>query len=195
MCSVKKSQLNDFRGVIAFTCRHHQLHSRAASSELGTYRLCEQRRFRRAFRQKARYLAPLNGWACAVKVCYDGMLEDTNSLDAAQLLQGICCYKVWWLRNIINHVPYQECDVLLYAILNLWFRMFWFYSTDTMVYVHDHVIKFFVIQLLWRADLFTRGRYYCPRAKPEGNITCRGWTNPHVTLTHGQHLFYYIDVF
>ena len=37
-------------------------------------------------RQKARSLAPLNGWACAVKICHDGMLEDTNSLDGAQIL-------------------------------------------------------------------------------------------------------------
>ena len=71
----------------------------AASSEFGTYRLCEQRRFRRAcasahtssesrgtFRLKARSLAPLNGWACAVKICHDGMLEDTKSLDGAQML-------------------------------------------------------------------------------------------------------------
>ena len=35
------------------------------------------------FRQKARSLAPLNGWACAVKIYHDGMLEDTNSLDGA----------------------------------------------------------------------------------------------------------------
>ena len=34
---------------------------------------------RETFRQKARSLAPLNGWACAVKICHDGMLEDTNS--------------------------------------------------------------------------------------------------------------------
>ena len=40
---------------------------------------------RETFRQKARSLAPLNGWACAVKMCHDGMLEDTNSLDGAQL--------------------------------------------------------------------------------------------------------------
>ena len=40
---------------------------------------------RGTFRQKARSLAPLNDWACAVKVCPDGMLEDTNSLDAAQI--------------------------------------------------------------------------------------------------------------
>ena len=37
------------------------------------------------FRQKARSLAPLNGWVCAVKICHDGMLEDTNSLDGAHL--------------------------------------------------------------------------------------------------------------
>ena len=41
---------------------------------------------RGTFRQKTRSLAPLNGWACAVKTCHDGMLEDTNSLDGAQLI-------------------------------------------------------------------------------------------------------------
>ena len=40
---------------------------------------------RGTFRQKARSLAPLNGWACAVKICHDGMLEDTNSLDGAHI--------------------------------------------------------------------------------------------------------------
>ena len=44
---------------------------------------------RGAFRQKARSLAPLNGWACAVKIFHDGMLEDTNSLDAAQMLRNL----------------------------------------------------------------------------------------------------------
>ena len=73
------------------------------SSEFGSYRLCEQRRFRRAspeplllahissesrgpFRQKARSLASLNGWAWAVKTCRDWMLEDTNSLDGAHII-------------------------------------------------------------------------------------------------------------
>ena len=36
---------------------------------------------RGTFRKKARSLPPLNGWTCAVKICHDGMLEDTNSLD------------------------------------------------------------------------------------------------------------------
>ena len=40
---------------------------------------------RGTFRQKARSLAPLNGWACAVKICHDGMLEDTNSVDGAHV--------------------------------------------------------------------------------------------------------------
>ena len=44
---------------------------------------------RGTFRQKARSLAPLNGWACAVKICHDGKLEDTNSLDGAQMIKHI----------------------------------------------------------------------------------------------------------
>ena len=39
---------------------------------------------RRTFRQKARSLALLNDWACAVTICHDGLLEDTFSLDGAQ---------------------------------------------------------------------------------------------------------------
>ena len=46
---------------------------------------CTSSESRGTFRQKARSLAPLNGWACAVKICHDGMLEDTNSLDGAHL--------------------------------------------------------------------------------------------------------------
>ena len=41
---------------------------------------------RGTFRQKARSLAPLNGWACAVKICHDGTLEDTNSLDGVHVM-------------------------------------------------------------------------------------------------------------
>ena len=41
---------------------------------------------RGTFRQKARSLAPLNGWACTVKICHDGIFEDTNSLEAPQMV-------------------------------------------------------------------------------------------------------------
>ena len=47
---------------------------------------------RGTFRQKARSLAPLNGWACAVKICHDGMLEDTNSLDGALMIYRSILY-------------------------------------------------------------------------------------------------------
>ena len=40
------------------------------------------------FRQKTRSLVPLNGLACAVKICHDGMLEDTNSLDGAHIIHN-----------------------------------------------------------------------------------------------------------
>ena len=43
----------------------------------------------RTFKQKARSLAPLNGWACAVKISRDGMLEDTNSLDGAHKMKHL----------------------------------------------------------------------------------------------------------
>ena len=109
-----------------------------ASSEFGTYRLCEQRRFRRAcasaqsrqnlrcsliqavrrgtFRQKASSLAPLNGWACAVKTCHDGMLEDTNSLDGAhimniaklRLLTHIRWLCSWWRRNVYFSIKVKK---------------------------------------------------------------------------------------
>ena len=57
---------------------------------------------RGTFRQKARSLAPLNGWACAVKICHDGMLEDTNSLDGAHMIFYLWfnCYVVHFLYNI-----------------------------------------------------------------------------------------------
>ena len=42
---------------------------------------------RGTFRQKARSFAPLNGWVCAIKICNDGMLEDTNSLDGAHIIE------------------------------------------------------------------------------------------------------------
>ena len=50
---------------------------------------------RGTFRQKARSLAPVNSWACAVKICHDGMLEDTNSLDAAHIISLIViCWQI-----------------------------------------------------------------------------------------------------
>ena len=58
---------------------------------------------RGTFRQKARSLAQLNGWVCAVEICHDGMLEDTKirltglifvwSLEAMESLPGLLSHK------------------------------------------------------------------------------------------------------
>ena len=68
---------------------------------------------RGTFRQKARPLASLNGWACAVKICHDGMLKDTNSLDGAHLMLALssrCYLTCFWfdfcftaLQHILGH--------------------------------------------------------------------------------------------
>ena len=60
---------------------------------------------RGTFRQKARSLAPLNGWACAVEICHDRMLEDTNSLGAAQLMLLLLLsvhYSVYELERVYS---------------------------------------------------------------------------------------------
>ena len=80
---------------------------------------------RGTFRQKTRSLAPLNGWACAVKICHDGMLEDTNSLDGAQMLK----YSI--VHNFLNSPPilikfvskFMVCKVLYFeAQYAVWLR-------------------------------------------------------------------------
>ena len=68
---------------------------------------------RGTFRQKARSLDPLNGWACAVKICHDGMLEDTNSLDAAQMKNT---YRISFLPIIKSSFcrSFEEVERLLW---------------------------------------------------------------------------------
>ena len=71
---------------------------------------------RGTFRQKARSLAPLNGWACAVRTCHDGMLEDTNSLDGAQLsviLWNMCTFDCILEQNGGNNTEYK-CQICLF---------------------------------------------------------------------------------
>ena len=75
---------------------------------------------RGTFRQKARSLAPLNGWACAVKICHDGMLEDTNSLDGAHVF----FYFKWKVHVLVLralwHVPRHRSKLNLnFEILSI----------------------------------------------------------------------------
>ena len=73
---------------------------------------------RETFRQKTRSVASLNGWACAVEICHDGMLEDTNSLDAAHLklyccsnIKQVCCNHedLWTPRYIATTFSFFKC--------------------------------------------------------------------------------------
>ena len=68
---------------------------------------------RGTFRQKARSLAPLNGWACAVKVCHDGMLEDTNSLDGAHIMQHLEMFCQFMWNNRMSLFIFTDLHLLV----------------------------------------------------------------------------------
>ena len=59
---------------------------------------------RGTFRQKARSLAPLNDWTreCAVKICHDGMLEDTNSLETNEVTNIVVCEISVKIKSVAN---------------------------------------------------------------------------------------------
>ena len=86
------------------------------------------------FRQKARSLAPLNGWACAVKICHDGMLEDTNSLDGAHI-------------NFKHYFFSLTCSQCLYGMLQFITKERDSHFVATQWYMHDlsftHLSRFF----------------------------------------------------
>ena len=70
---------------------------------------------RGTFRQKARSLAPLNGWACAVNICHDGMLEDTNSLGGAHIRK---CYAKKLMKDPNNiRTGEKNCFMLSKPVL------------------------------------------------------------------------------
>ena len=75
---------------------------------------------RGTFRQKARSLAPLNGWACAVKICHDGMLEDTNSLGGAQFKNNASMS--WHVKEYYNQYKYfmSEESILMFKIYEIY---------------------------------------------------------------------------
>ena len=101
---------------------------------------------RGTFRQKARSLAPLNGWACAVKICHDGMLEDTILLDAAQMCpwvflisvmsenfaracdSGICKniqFKNWpVMPQVVFKLNMYYCYLFLLSVFIIWFTYY-----------------------------------------------------------------------
>ena len=76
---------------------------------------------RGTFRQKTRSLAPLNGWACAVKICHDGMLEDTNSLDAAHMLKNDTDNRTYTGLNWAYQIKSIFDNI---GLINIWVQQF-----------------------------------------------------------------------
>ena len=110
---------------------------------------------RGTFRQKARSLAHLYGWACAVKICHDGMLEDTKSLDAAHLV--IMAFKVleysfafkrhcnvWLLETLAIRVKTYQRNILYASIIRQLFKLC-FHVTDLFLHT-EHSTSYFGIQ-------------------------------------------------
>ena len=95
---------------------------------------CTSSESRGTVRQETRSLAPLNGWTCAVKICHDGMLEDTNSLDGAQpcfngrksMFKDACLVKVLILEHFI----------LFYSILFIYLFIYFacLYNSCTVLF-------------------------------------------------------------
>ena len=76
---------------------------------------------RGTFRQKTRSLAPLNDWACAVELCHDGMLEDTNSLDGAHMLVDIySCIHIWLKCHSLNFRRSFLASNSIYSVCTLY---------------------------------------------------------------------------
>ena len=89
---------------------------------------------RGTFRQKARSLALLNGWACAVKICHDGMLEDTNSLDGP----------ISWTKISALVISFQNCwqnyhFTFVFPNMMYLFKLTWICSDFLMVIIILHV--------------------------------------------------------
>ena len=82
---------------------------------------------RGTFRQKARSLALLIGWACAVIICHDGMLEDTNSLDGAHIMKFRTSRKLKNMMLSIN-VAILTLFYLIYLFIYLFIFIFFFLS-------------------------------------------------------------------
>ena len=111
----------------------------AASSEFGTYHLCEQRRFGRACasaqsRQSLRCSLiqamsqeesserkpdPWPLWMAGhaqLKICHDGMLEDTNSLDGAHFVSmPILC---WFAKTDAQQSQPRSCQCICKILWN-----------------------------------------------------------------------------
>ena len=98
---------------------------------------------RGTFRQKARSLAPLNGRACAVKFFHDGMLEDTNSLDAAHFV--LLCFSLLFLKSFTYSLVCFSFTCFVFSLIRLteYFILFFIYFY-LFIYYFIYFFLFFI---------------------------------------------------
>ena len=109
---------------------------------------------RGTFRQKARSVDPLNGWACAVEICHDGMLEDTNSLDGAHIIIIFLSHLTgWWSLLVIGCLPSWKSHDLFVSFYMVWICLF-SYSCNCIKFIilktgclHGY-LKFWLVRAL-----------------------------------------------
>ena len=93
---------------------------------------------RGTFRQKTRSLALLNCWACAVKVCHDGMLEDINSLGGAHMKVEHTLCKIF--ANLLRFgTPSCELKLYLWPLKEILFGWKWTFSIILLYYEANEV--------------------------------------------------------
>ena len=120
---------------------------------------------RETFRQKARSLAPLNGWACAVEMCHDGMLEDTNSLDGAQM--KIIAIKIRYFLPV---------KLLNSAYLILWHMLCMLFDSWNAKKWKSKIVRLLISDLLLLIILcFTGPRSSVGRVSASGNERSQVW--------------------
>ena len=119
---------------------------------------------RGTFRKKARSLAPLNGWTCAVKVCHDGMLEDTNSLDGAHLITlkftvgclnlKILPYSFLYIQSIVIMQRWKKSTEELFDTLKKFKRTFYHSNCKKTL---PHKMKVNTVQMVSHMCQFVLG--------------------------------------
>ena len=90
---------------------------------------------RGTFRQKARSLVPLNGWACAVKICRDGMLEDGAHKGFCLFMESFKVIVVKISQKFIkSHL--KICLISQFSVHSLWhvWLALWCLSTKFLMY-------------------------------------------------------------
>ena len=90
-------------------------------------------------RQKARSLASLNGWACVVKICHDGMLEDTNLFDGAHLTFVYVFEWQLWLP-LFSTILFITIFVIWPCTKQWWFKSLLIFDIESLNNDNTHVL-------------------------------------------------------